>query len=166
MNPALGKFRDWWSGRAERERRLLSAGAAVLAVILAYLLVWEPLQGLHQRRLAALSEARSLAIQLETLAAEAAAGSGTARAGSRSQSLLSVVDQSGKSSGIGKAPSRIQPEGDGIVRVWFEDVPFDVLIRWLGDLRLRHDIVVADADIERESGRGLVNARLTLARGS
>lgn len=163
MNDLLLRLRDGWLARAERERRVLSVGAAALLLIVAYLAVWEPLQGLHQQRARALADARALAAQLEVLAAESR-GATDATVGSRQQSLLSVVDQSGKASTIGKAPSRLQPEGDAIVRIWFEDVPFDAVVRWLGDLRTRHGVTVADAEIERESGSGLVNARLTLAR--
>jgi general secretion pathway protein M len=51
------------------------------------------------------------------------------------------------------------------VRIWLEDVPFDGLVRWLGDLHARYGVRVDNADIERESGPGLVNARLTLVKG-
>lgn len=163
MKDLLAQFRAWWASRAERERQMLSAGAAVLALILAWLAVWEPVTSLHHRREKALAEARSLATRLETLAAESR-GVQPAGGGSRQQSLLSVVDQSGKSSGIGKAPSRLQPDGDTTVRVWLEDVPFDAVMRWLGELATRHGVQVADAEIERQSGSGLVNARLTLVR--
>ena len=80
------------------------------------------------------------------------------------QSLLAVVDQSRKASALTKPPSRLQPEGDGVVRIWLEDVPFDALLRWLADLQLRYGVRVDTADIERESAPGLVNARVTLMR--
>jgi general secretion pathway protein M len=166
MNAYLERFRAWWSGLAERERRVLGSGAAVLAVILLYLAVWEPLAGARRDRETALSEARALAVLLETLAAEAQRGHGpggpTAGAG---QSLLAVVDQSRKASALTKPPTRLQPEGEGMVRIWLEDVPFDALVRWLHDLQTRYGVRVDNADIERESAVGLVNARLTLMRG-
>lgn len=157
------QLRDAWTARAERERQVLAIGAGALALILAYLLVWEPLHALHQRRVANLADARTLAIRLQELRA-AVQSSATPTPGSLDRSLLSVVDQSGKSSSIGKTPSRIQPEGDAAVRVWFEDVPFDGVVRWLSELRSRHGVRVSEAEIERESGSGLVKVRLTLVR--
>lgn len=165
MKIYLERFRAWWSGLAERERQVLSAGTAVLALIVFYLAVWEPLAQSRGQRETALADARALAIRLEKLAVEVQRnrGSGGALAGA-GQSLLAVVDQSGKASQLGKPPSRLQPEGDNTVRVWVEDVPFDAVLRWLNDLQTRYGVRVDNADIERQSGSGLVNVRLTLVR--
>lgn len=163
MNPFIAQFQNWWSARAERERQVLSAGLVLLGIALAYLAVWEPLHGLQNRRIAALTQSRALAGQLELLAA-IAPGAGVSSPGGRQQSLFSVVDQSAKASSIGKAPSRIQPEGESTVRVWIEDAPFDAVLRWLAELGNRHGVAVTEAEFERESASGLVNVRLTLAR--
>lgn len=166
MKAWIERLRAWWSGLAERERRVLGAGGAVLGLVLLYLVVWEPLAGARLERERALADARALATLLETLGAEVRQGRGaaapTAGAG---QSLLAIVDQSRRASALSKPPSRLQPEGDDTVRIWLEDVPFDALLRWLNDLQTRYGVRVDNADIERESGPGLVNARLTLMRG-
>lgn len=162
MNAYLERFKAWWSGLAERERRVLGAGAVALGLIVLYLGLWQPLSNASHKRDTALRAARALAVQLESLAAEAPrAGGATLGAG---QSLLAVIDQSRKASAITKPPSRLQPEGDNTVRIWLDDVPFDGLLRWLGELQTRYGVRVDNADIERESGPGLVNARLTLVR--
>lgn len=164
MNAQLERLRAAWSGLAERERRVVGAGGVALGLILVYLLVWEPLATARQQRELGLQAARALAVQLEELAASAGRAGRTAIQG-KDQSLLAVVDQSRKASALTKPPSRLQPEGDATVRIWLEDVPFDALVRWLGDLQTRYGVRVDNADIERESGPGLVNARLTLMRG-
>ena len=130
MMARLASLQGWWAARAERERVILGVGAVALVVVIAYLAIWEPVKVLHQRRVVALAEARALAVRLQELAASAQGPTALA-SGSQRQSLLSVVDQSGKSSGVGKPPSRIQPEGDATVRVWFEDVSFDAVVGWL-----------------------------------
>lgn len=164
MKAALERLRAAWAGLAERERRVVGAGGVALGLILAYLLVWEPLAGARQQRELELQAARALAVQLEDLAGVAGRAGRPATQG-KDQSLLAVVDQSRKASALTKPPSRLQPEGDNTVRIWLEDVPFEALVRWLGDLQLRYGVRVDNADIERESGPGLVNARLTLMRG-
>ena len=167
MKVYLERFRAWWSARAERERQMLSLGAGALALILLYLAVWEPLTHMQKKREASLAEARALAVQLETLATQAPGASTAAGVtATKGQSLLSVVDQSGKASQIGKAPSRLQPDGDNTVRLWLDDVPFDPVLRWLAELQTRNGVRVSDADIERQSGTALVKVRLTLVRGS
>lgn len=164
MSPALERFRAWWSSLAGRERRTLGGGAAVLGFVVAYLAVWEPLvEGRHQQQVELLA-ARALAVQIESLAGLARGGTAAAPSGA-GQSLLAVVDQSRKASALAKPPSRLQPEGDNTVRIWLEDVPFDDLMRWLGELQNRYGVRVDNADIDRESAPGRVNARLTLVRG-
>ena len=143
---------------------MLGAGAAALGLIVLYVGVWEPVAGARQRQHTQLQAARELATQLESLAAIAPRGGAAAAAGAN-QSLLAILDQTRKTSAITKPPSSLQPQGDDTVRIRLEDVPFDALLRWLGELQGRYGIRVDDADIERESGPGLVNARLTLVRG-
>ncbi len=164
MNPALERLRAWWAGLAERERRVLAGGAVVFALIVLYTGIWDPVTAARRERAADLQAARALAVQIESLAPAATRGTGGPGAGA-GQSLLAIVDQTRKASAITKPPSRLQPEGDNTVRLWLEDVPFDALVRWLGELHTRYGVSVEDADIERESGPGLVNARLTLVRG-
>ncbi|MBI3171196.1 MAG: type II secretion system protein M [Hydrocarboniphaga effusa] len=165
MKAYFERFRDWWAGLAQRERQALSAGAAALALIVIYLALWQPVTQSRSSRETALTEARALAIRLEALALEVQRnrGAGGTIAGAN-QSLLAVVDQSGKASSLGKTPSRLQPEGDNTVRVWVEDVPFEAVMRWLNDLQTRYGVRVDNADIERQSAAGLVNVRLTLVR--
>lgn len=159
-------FASRWAALEPRERRTLGIGGVALALILAYLAVWTPLEKTHHKREVALRESRAIARQLEQLAAEVQAnrGGGGAAVSTAGQSLLAVVDQTRRASSITKPPSRLEPEGDATVRIWLEDVPFDSLVRWLGELQLRHGVRVDAADIERQSGSGLVNARLTLMR--
>jgi len=165
MNPAFERASAWWSGLAEREQLLLRAGGALLVLALLFLAVWEPLAKVRRQQQVELTEARAIAVRLETLAASASGS--TAPSLGAGQSLLAIVDQTRKASAITKPPTRLQPEGDGdtSVRIWLDDVPFDALVRWLAELQSRYGVRVADAAIERESGPGLVNARLTLTRG-
>ncbi|MGH8482382.1 MAG: type II secretion system protein GspM, partial [Nevskiaceae bacterium] len=110
-----------------------------------------------------LRAARALAVQLEQLAMTAPR-QGSGPAAGAGQSLLAIVDQSRKASAIQQPPSRLQPDGDDTVRLWLEDVPFEALVRWLGELHTRYGVRVDAVEVERESGPGLVSARLTLMR--
>ncbi|MCI0749501.1 MAG: type II secretion system protein M [Nevskiales bacterium] len=165
MNPYLGQLRSAWENLAERERRMLALGGGVLCLIVFYLLLWEPLRQARIDKAEALAQARILATRLELMAVEAQRGdNGGRRATSTGQSLLAVVDQSGKSSQLGKPPVRLQPEGDNTVKVWLEEVPFEAVLRWLHELQTRHGVRVDNADFERQTTPGLVNVRVTLVR--
>jgi len=165
MKAWIERARAWWATLADRERRVVAVGGAALGLIVLYLAVWEPLTGARHRREVDLQAARAMAVQLESLALLAPRGASNVPQAGAGQSLLAIIDSTRKTSAVTKPPSRLQPEGDTIVRIWLEDVPFDGLVRWLGELHARYGVRVDTADIERESGPGLVNARLTLVKG-
>lgn len=167
MKQTLDRLKEWFTALTPRERAMVSIGAAFTAFTLLYLSIWAPLANAHHRREQALASARALAARLEAISAQAQkshlSGSGGA-AINRNMSLLSAVDQAGKSGTLSKAPSRLQPEGDNEVKVWLEDVTFDGLVRWIAELETRYSVSVQTVDIEKESAPGLVNARLSLVR--
>lgn len=148
---------------APRERIMVLAGSAVVLVTLVYLAVWEPLVRAHGQRQLELERARALSVRIEQIGARVQ-GSGAARRVDRSTSLLAAVDQTSRSPVLGKAPSRVQPEGDREVKIWLEDVGFDNLLRWLQELESRYDITPSSAEIERGDTAGVVDARVTLIR--
>lgn len=155
-----------WKALALREQRFLLIGGVAVVVTVLYLAAVEPLLKAQTRRTEQLAQARQLASRLEVIAAEvqSAAPRGSPAGAGRSLSLLAAVDQAAKSGLFGKAPTRIQPEGDKQVRLWFEDVVFDTLVSGLSGLEARYGISIQGADIERQPGAGLVNAQLTLVR--
>ncbi|MFP5305798.1 MAG: type II secretion system protein GspM [Gammaproteobacteria bacterium] len=148
---------------APRERVMVLVGAAVVVVTLLYLVVWQPLAAAHTQRQAALERARALSARIEQAAAQVRATSPGRRV-DRELSLLAAVDQTSRSPTLGKAPSRLQPEGDREVKVWLEDVAFDSLLRWLQELETRYGISASSAEIERSATPGQVSVRLTLVR--
>lgn len=168
LRQSFERARERFLALQPRERWMLSIGATVLALTLVYLLVWEPLADAHRERVEALESSRLLAIRLEQAAAQVqrAGGRSGANSAGRGLSLMAAVDQASKQGTLGKSPTRIQPEGDREVRVWFEDVSFDSLVRWLAELQSRYGVGVQTLDIEPQSTPGKVNARMSLVRGS
>lgn len=174
MSSAAQQLREQWLRQRERylalqtrERWMVGVcGAAVLLTLL-YLALWEPLVTANRERTLALDSARALATRLEQAAQQvqqAGGRAGPAASQGRGVSLMSAVDQASRQSGLGKGPSRIQPEGDGEVRVWFEDVSFDAVTRWVFDMQNRYGVRVQTLDVEPQGDAGRVNVRLSLVR--
>lgn len=169
LRQSLERGRERFLALQPRERAIVSAGTVVVVLTLAYLLVWEPLAESHRQRVQALESSRLLAIRLEQAAAQlqrAGGPAGGASQAGRGLSLMAAVDQASKQGTLGRSPTRIQPEGDREVRVWFEDVSFDALVRWLAELQGRYGVSVQTLDVEPQATPGKVNARLSLVRGS
>ena len=172
MNPSIQSLQDasargqqWFAALEMRERVMVVACAIVVVIAALFLGVWEPLVKSRGDRLEALDRARSLSDRIEH-AAILAGNSNQASAPGGNASLLAAIDQSSKQEPMNKAPSRIQPQGDREVRVWFEDVSFDASVQWLARLQTQYGIQVQSLDIEPESAPGRVKFRASLVRPS
>ncbi|HEY1076118.1 MAG TPA: type II secretion system protein M [Fontimonas sp.] len=163
MKNLIDNASAWLRSLAPRERVLVLVCAAVVLLTLVYVAAWKPLVDAHVRRQASLERARSIATRIEQAAAEVQAA-GPARAINSNTSLVAAVDQTSRSAVLGKAPSRVQPEGEKEVKVWIDDVPFDNLLRWLQELEMKYGISTSSAEIERSAAPGMVNVRVTLVR--
>ncbi|MFB9066598.1 type II secretion system protein GspM [Pseudofulvimonas gallinarii] len=159
MNP----LRTWWQAREARERRILLVGGLLTAVMLGWALLYKPLA--DARRSLAEGNQR-LAADLVTMRADAArlAGGGIEdgtreRAG---RSLLALVDAGIRDIGLSAGLKRIEPAGEGRVRLRLEAVPFDPLATWLETLAQRHGIVVAEMAATATEYVGQVDIQLVL----
>ena len=161
-------MKDWFASLESREQAFVLAGAAVVFVALVYALLWVPLDKGHREASASVSAwERSLAElrPLRGLAAEPRAGDGTVVASSQ-QSPIIVVDQTLRSRGLEQFRRRSQPTANNGIRVEFENVAFDELVLWLGDLGQHHGMHVqaGSLSVATQAGPGRINASLTLER--
>ncbi|HKJ07582.1 MAG TPA: type II secretion system protein M [Gammaproteobacteria bacterium] len=165
----MNGFRAWFMGLDQRERRILVVGAALATVLLAYLLIWQPLHGNLVHLRSSVEEQRSTLQWMEHKASEVQALRAADQRqgqGSNGQSLLALVDQSARKSGLGGAISRIEPEAAGSVRVWMDDVSFDDAVLWLGQLQNTYGVRTQVVSVENQDSPGRVNVRITLQGAS
>lgn len=142
-----------WTLLQEREQRaLLMLGTALLAFLL-----WGLWLGSHRAAQKAEQQhtaARLLLRELQALAPAAATG---AVAGG---SVLRTTSDAAAASGL--SLGRIEPEGEGRVRVWLEKADFNAVAGWLAALS-QQGIRLEEAQVEKQAEGG-VSARLSLAR--
>lgn len=154
---------------APRERRIVIAGGILLVIFLLYFMAWQPFVEHRQQLKETVREQQALVMwmqntaqEVERLRANSPTGAGQIPEG---QSLLALVDQSAKSSRLGTALKRVEPEGQDAVRVWFEQALFDDLVLWLQSLQQNYGVNVNDIVVQRQETAGLTNVRITLAEG-
>jgi general secretion pathway protein M len=167
LAPRLAPLRARYEALQPREQLIVGVGGVIAALALIYLVLWEPFALARAHQAKDLQTARSYASRLEAAAGKAQAGramGGLPAAVDPGASLLSIVDTATKDGTIAKPPSRLQPDGDKQVRVWFEDVEFDKLTRWMYQAQQRYGVHIDELAVERRGTAGLVNARLTLVR--
>ena len=142
-----------WTLLQEREQRaLLLLGAALLAFLL-----WGLWLGSHRAAQKAEQQLTASRLLLRELQQAAPAGATGAFAGG---SVLRTASDAATASGL--ALGRIEPEGDGRVRVWLDKADFNAVAGWLAALS-RQGIRLEEAQVEKQAEGG-VSARLSLAR--
>jgi general secretion pathway protein M len=161
---------NWFEALEERERYFVAVGALTSVCALVYFLLWAPLEQHRQNLKTDVSNLQQAVAELRPLVAranngESAQASTPARAVSQ-QSPIVVVDQTLNVRGLNLYRKRSQPTTSNGVRVEFENVSFDELILWLGDLADQHSMHVQAASFARgsQSSAGRINATLTLER--
>ena len=158
-------IRTWWDGLQVRERRLLGVGAAVVAVLLGWALVWYPLAHARadlDKRVARQREDMAWMRQAAGEARELRAQGTHGRAERQGKSLLALADVSARSAGLAGALTRVEPAGGKSVRLSFEVADFDALMNWLDALARDYGVQATDLSVDKVEGLGLVNARATL----
>jgi general secretion pathway protein M len=158
-------MRERWNALAPREQQALAIGAVVVALLLGWALVWQPLAQARARLAqrvstdrAALAAMRAAQAELPTLNA-AVARAGVDRQG---KSLLALADASARNAGLGNALKRVEPASARSVRVNFEGANFDQLVGWIENLARDYGVEASDVSADRAEGLGSVNARVTL----
>lgn len=151
-----------WRRLARREQRVLAAGGLIGLVVLAYAGIWEPLNERRATLSARLAETEGELEWMQEAAAKLQAMSVDPQASGPSRaSLVGTIDAAANASDLGGSVQRVQPDGNGAVRVWLEEVPFGTFVTWLAELSAEHQLGVGEVTLERRQP-GLVDARIRL----
>ncbi len=142
-----------------RDRRTLLIGG-VIAAILFVLVVILPLDRSVSRLHDQVTRKQADLVWMRSAAPEIAAA-GPVR-GTSGESLIVIVDQSARESGLGAALAGSQPSGRGGLSVQLEKAPFDTLIGWLARLSQQNGVQIESATIDSAGSPGTVNASLVL----
>jgi general secretion pathway protein M len=160
--------KEWFTAREQREQIFVAAGAVVVLLTLVYAIVWLPLDT-GQRSLSAsvcrwersLAELKPLkSVQVSTTTSR------SANTGNVQQTPVVIVDQTLRARGLDRALKRSQPTTGNGIRVEFENVAFDELVLWLGDLSLQYGMHVTSGSMttSTQASPGRINATFTLER--
>lgn len=161
---------NWWASLTLRERWIVAAGAGAGVILLFYAFVWYPLQnGLSELRQSVVSLRNDVAWMRQAAddvkRLSAAAEQDGQDAPARDESLLVLVDRTARTAGLGSAVKRVEPQSNNQLQVSLEQVSFDQMIRWLGDLEQDYGVAIVNAVVDRQAESGRVDARLVLQGG-
>ncbi len=150
-----------------RERLTILIGGTVSLLLLSYFLFIEPwLVNYQQVRQIVIAQQQDLAWmqtaaqQVKTLRAQNPHSAATPT--DRKESLLSLVDRSARENALNGVNKRIEPQGENEVRVSFDNIDFNQLIRWLAQLEVQYQVKTQALNVERDTDK--IKVRLILSR--
>lgn len=161
MNP-----RDWLANLAPRERRLVYLAAGIAGIAAIYFAVVMPIAGLNARSAARVEKKAADLAWMQQVAPQVMAAGASAGATTNGESLVVLIDRTGREAGLGAAVRDQSPSGENGLRLRLEGASFDVLLAWLASLQQQYGVSVEAATIDAGSGPGVVNASLTLTHGA
>ena len=159
-------MRDWFESLAPRERLFVAIGALAVALIVLYGMLWVPFDKRHDQLAADVQSWQRALAELKPLqGALGQAGNAAVSRPTSNQTPVVIVDQTARSRGLDRALKRSQPTTSTGIRVEFEDVAFDDLVLWLGDLSSQYGLVMQQGSFSSSTaGPGRVNSTVTLER--
>jgi len=160
-------MRDWFESLEAREQMFVSIGGFVVLLIILWGLVWLPLHKGHSDTRASVDNWQRSLAELRVIGANMqpnGPSAGSARA-NLNESPVVIVDRTLRERSLDNTVKRQQPTPNGI-RVEFENVAFDQLVVWLGDLNAQYamEVQAGSLSVASRAGPGRINASLTLER--
>lgn len=162
MRQLLEQLYGRWRTLQPRERIMLGGGGALALVMLAYALVWSPLQRDLTHLRTAVPKERAQLMQMRAQVREIAALRANAPAAGNSSNLLSTLERSAQEHKLRQYITRMEPDTVSGVRVSLDAVAFSALLQWLADLQKESGVRADTATIAAQADTGIVNARLVL----
>ncbi|AKS40945.1 type II secretion system protein GspM [Wenzhouxiangella marina] len=156
---------EWWNRLAIRQRVLMILAALVALGALLFVEVWEPLVEAREMERERIAQQQALLDWLVavTPVAQQLRGQSQATRLDPDQSLLGLADRTARAAGLAGALTRIEPAGDGQVRVWLDGADFVAMMSWLQQLSRQYPIEVQQLSADRARADGQVNVRVTLS---
>ena len=158
----VNSFKSRWDGLQTREQQILRHSAVILALLLFYLLIIDPIYSSRddaEQRLQSTQQAFS-GVQQQALDLKASS-SGPGISGSGS--LLTQVESSAQKEGLRSALKRLQPSGNNQIQVSLEGASYQQVMQWLSNLRLQ-GVRAQRVDIQVDRKSDLLGVQLLLTR--
>lgn len=148
-----------WHRLEKRDQNALKILAIIMGILIIIYGCAIPAYNYYQGSKAEFREARELLAWMQINEAQARILPKQVQQGStNNEPLLKVASQQAKVSGL--TISRLQPEGDNKLRVWFTSVKYDLVINWLSSMASSTEF--EQVSLEKGDKPGFINLQCLL----
>jgi len=155
----MSALQRWFQALAQREQRMVLIGA-IAAVLVLLLGAWLPVERRVSRLESQVQTQQADLAWLQSVAPQVSALHSGSR-GLGNESMIALADRVAHETGIARALNT-QAGSDGTYSVRLEQVAFDSLLNWAGELVLRHGVRIVSASIDGSATAGMVSATIVL----
>jgi len=144
-----------------REQKMLLAAGFIVLLFLPYQFIYTPFQDNLLKMELKVNTAQQNVTWMKNKAIEVRKlqGGGSKIRTSR-QSLLTLIETTTKKNNL--KISKVQPTGSSKVQVRLEKISFNNMMQWLDGLVVLHGLTIEKITIEKQEGKGIVNARINM----
>jgi general secretion pathway protein M len=155
-----------WDNRPVRERRILAAGAFLLAPVVFYFLLWQPAHDGVAKLEKNLPLMRLQAVQMQRQAVEVDALRQRAQPSVITPTAMkAVLENSAAAFQLGGAIESLEPMEPNGVRIAFSSVPYAKWLEWMRSLQRGQHIRVETLSVVALQTEGMVKINATLVNG-
>jgi general secretion pathway protein M len=164
----MNRLIERWHELTSRERLMLMALAVVLVVALSYQIVWLPLSDAidteEHRRITLQQSMPRIENIIQHLSTRKIRQQSSINDASSLQPLVTLIDTSLKQTNLNMAWAELRASTEDMVKLEFQQVAFDDLIRWLANLQQEQAVVIVEIMLQQDEKNGMVMAKITLTR--
>ena len=161
MRALISQIRQRIQELERKEKLAILALSVFFALLTFFLVVWFPIYEYREKQRDSYERSLDLLLYLRSTEEEARAVSISEGARRMSgQTLLTKVTRTAKTAGI--QPSRLQPEGNDTVSIWFDSVSYRELMLFLERLQSREAIYIIQLSIDKGTQSGKISSRVTV----
>lgn len=161
-------LKEYWLKLESRERMILCVGTLLVCLILFYAIIWQPWHKAISNMQVSVQSLRTNLVWIKQQAELVENGGASAQSITKgvNQSLLSVIEQTAKTTKVKKAiqqmvPGRTQNE----VRVVLEEADFNLWVKWVDLLFKQYGVQIKQLTAERdEDVPNIAEIRVTFER--
>lgn len=153
---------NFWQGMNKREKIVSAGGALLLLLLLIYLLGVQPLRRELVKMQKAIPAKKEALAWMENGARTARELTEKRSSVAAASSPLKTIALVAKQYGLSTKLRRVDPGENDEIKVWFEDLVFIDLLKFVRELHEKHGVEVVSFSAERLDEPGVVNARLIL----
>ncbi|MFQ6005379.1 MAG: type II secretion system protein GspM [Woeseia sp.] len=159
-------MRAWFDSLQARERVFVLSAGVFLVLAVVYVGLWMPLDRGQQRLSLSVDTWKLALAELGPLKGRLQnAGARPTQVAGPNLSLVVIIDNTLRERGLYSSLQRSQPTTSNGIRVEFDNVAFDELVLWLGDLSTQFGLQVSSGRFsDARDSDGLVDSTVTLER--